>query len=195
LPLWTNWNVGPKPGVLDWYTVITGIVAMLALTIHGCNYVALKTSGDLNTRSRRFAARLWPALLLVTLLSLAATLSIRPDLLANYRRFPILSIVPVAVAASLVMMRSFNRRGDDFRAFVASTVYLVSMMVGAAAAVYPNLLTSTTDPALNITVYNAAAGHYSLSVGLIFWGIGMAMAVGYFVFVYRMHRGKVEAIS
>ena len=44
------------------------------------------------------------------------------------------------------------------------------MLVGAAAAVYPNLLVSTTDPALNITVYNAHSGEHSLAVGLIWWG-------------------------
>jgi cytochrome bd ubiquinol oxidase subunit II len=59
--------------------------------------------------------------------------------------------------------------------------------------VYPNLLVSTTDPALNITVYNAASGSYSLSYGLIWWSFGMLLAVGYFVFVYRMFRGKVAA--
>src|ERR1700690_4191165 len=25
LPLWTNWNVGPQPGILDWYTVLAGV--------------------------------------------------------------------------------------------------------------------------------------------------------------------------
>lgn len=50
---------------------------------------------------------------------------------------------------------------------------------------------STTDPALNITVHNAATGSYSLSVGLVFWSFGMALALSYFVFVYWMFRGKV----
>jgi len=66
--------------------------------------------------------------------------------------------------------------------------YLIFMLVGAAAALYPNLLLSATDPALNITVYNANPGQYALSVGLIWWSIGIA--IGYFVFVYRMFRGK-----
>jgi cytochrome bd ubiquinol oxidase subunit II len=191
LPLWTNWNVGPQPGVLDWYTVIAGVVALVALTIHGANYVALKTSGDLNFRSRRIAAMLWPAMVLVTLISLWATLSIRPELLVNYRRYPVLFVVPVAVAASLAAMLVYRRRSNDKGAFLASCAYLVFMLVGAAAAVYPNLLVSTTDPSLNITVYNAATGRYSLSVGLIFWGIGMALALAYFIFIYRMFRGKV----
>jgi cytochrome d ubiquinol oxidase subunit II len=193
LPLWTNWRVGPEPGILDWYTVIAGAVALTALTVHGANYVAVKTSGDLNLRSRRMATVLWPVLLLVTLISLWATLSIRPELLNNYKNHSVLFAVPAGVVASLVALFMFIRQGNDKAAFLSSSAYLIFMLVGAAAAVYPNLLMSTTDPALNITVHNAATGSYSLSVGLIFWGIGMAIAFGYFVFVYRMFRGKVTA--
>jgi cytochrome d ubiquinol oxidase subunit II len=69
------------------------------------------------------------------------------------------------------------------------------MLVGAAAAVYPNLLLSSTDPALNITVYNARSSDYALSVGLIWWSFGMAVAIGYFVFVYRMFRSKISSDS
>jgi len=195
LPLWTNWNVGPQPGVLDWYTVIAGVVALVALTLHGAHYVAFKTSGELNTRARRVAGVLWPVLVLVTAASLVATLSIRPQLLANYRSYPVLYLVPAAVVAGLAAMFFYRRKGNDLGAFLSSCVYLVFMLVGAAAAVYPNLLVSTTDPALNITVENAHTGPYSLQVGLIFWGIGMAIAAGYFVFVYRMFRGKVGAAS
>ncbi len=35
LPLWTNWRVGPSPGILDWYTVIGGVVALVALASTG----------------------------------------------------------------------------------------------------------------------------------------------------------------
>jgi len=195
LPLWTNWNVGPQPGVLDWYTVIAGVVALVALTVHGAHYVALKTTGDLNLRSRRLAAALWPALVLVTMISLAATLSIRPELLANYKSFPVLFVVPLAVALSLAAIWIYRRRGHDQGAFLSSCAYLVFMLVGAAAAVYPNLLMSTTDSSLNITVHNAASGPYALSVGLVFWSLGMMLAVGYFIFTYRMFRGKVSAES
>jgi len=193
LPLWTNWRPGAEPGILDWYTVIAGVLALIALTIHGAHYVAVKTSGDLNLRARRVAAVLWPALALVTLVSLWATLSVRPELLTNYRRYPFLFVIPVAVALSLIAMFLHGRRANDKAAFLASSAYLIFMLVGAAAAVYPNLLTSTTDPALNITIYNAAAASYSLSFGLIWWSFGMALALGYFVFIYRMFRGKVAA--
>lgn len=191
LPLWTDWRPGPQPGILDWYTLIAALVAMAALSVHGANYVALKTTGDLNARARRAAGRLLPVLALLTIASLAATLSIRPALLENYRRWPVLFAIPVLVAASLIAMWSLGERRRELGAFLASCSYLVFMLVGAAAALYPNLLVSSTDPALNITIYNARSGDYALGSGLIWWSLGMAIAAGYFVFVYRMFRGKI----
>jgi cytochrome d ubiquinol oxidase subunit II len=195
LPLWTDWRVGPQPGILDWYTVLSGAVALFALGLHGAYYVAMKTSGDINSRAKALARRLWPVVVALTGASLAATLYIRPDLLNNYKRWPALYAIPALVAGCLFEMWRESARGKERAAFLSSCAYLVFMLVGAAAGVYPNLLTSTTDPALNVTVYNAHAGHYALSVGLIWWSLGMAIAVGYFVFVYRMFRGKVTATS
>ncbi len=188
LPLWTNWRVGPNPGILDWYTVLAGITATVALAHHGALYATLKTSGDLNALMRRTARFLWPALVALTILSLVATLSIRPELLDNYSRLPILYVIPVAVIAALVATR---RISSERTAFLASCIYLALMLTGAAAAVYPNLLLSSTDPAFNITVHNAHSGEHALTIGLIWWTVGMAIAIGYFVFVYRMFRGKI----
>ena len=45
LPLWTNFRPGPNPGILDWYTVLGGVLALTALSLHGALYVALKAEG------------------------------------------------------------------------------------------------------------------------------------------------------
>jgi cytochrome d ubiquinol oxidase subunit II len=191
LPLWTNWRVGPEPGILDWYTVIAGLVALVALSLHGANYVALKTTGELNLRARRAAAFLCPVLVGITIVSLIATLYIRPDLSANYQHAPVLYAIPVLVALSLFAVWRTRSKGNERGAFLSSASYLIWMLVGAAAAIYPNLLLSSTDPTLNITVYNAHSGEHALTVGLVWWSFGMAVATGYFVFVYRMFRGKL----
>ncbi len=36
-PLWTNWRVGAQNGILDWYTVLCGVVALVTLVVHGCS--------------------------------------------------------------------------------------------------------------------------------------------------------------
>ena len=68
-PLWTNFRVGRRTGILDWYTVLCGVVALVTLTVHGALYLATKTEGDLNARARK-VARLWPVQLLLTIAGL-----------------------------------------------------------------------------------------------------------------------------
>src|SRR6476646_8860166 len=35
LPLWTNFTPGPNAGILDWYTILIGVLALAALSVHG----------------------------------------------------------------------------------------------------------------------------------------------------------------
>jgi cytochrome bd ubiquinol oxidase subunit II len=191
LPLWTNWRVGPEPGILDWYTVIGGVVALVALAIHGALYLAVKTEADLQKRTRDFVRRFWVVLFAVTAVSLPASVWARPDALMNYRTYPVLFVIPLVVLLALGGMIHLCRKEADGKAFVASCVYLATMLVGAAVALYPRLLPSTVDPARDLTIQNALSGPHTLRVGLAWWTVGMVLAILYFIIVYRKFRGKV----
>ena len=189
--LWTNFRVGPDPGILDWYTVLIGLLALVALTVHGANYLLVKTEGDIQLRARRFARSGWLVLVLMTILSLMATLYIRPQALNNFETHLWGWLIPAAVAGALISMRYFHAQRRDVAAFLCSSLYIAAMLGGAAFALHPYLLPASTDPSYGLTIYNAKTGAYSLSVGLIWWLLGMALAVGYFTFLYRSFRGKV----
>jgi cytochrome d ubiquinol oxidase subunit II len=191
-PLWTNFNIGPHPGILDWYTILAGVVALVTLTAHGALYVILKTDGPVAERARQVVGFVWPVQLLLTLLSLAATWFVRPGIKQNYLAYPIGFLIPVIVFASLFLMRQWTKKGEEFRAFLASAMYITGMLVGAVFALYPVILPASTDPAYNLTIQNSAAGAHGLMVGLYWWMIGMVLALGYFVFVYGMFKGKVR---
>jgi cytochrome d ubiquinol oxidase subunit II len=189
--LWTNFRVGTNPGILDWYTVLTGVLAMVTLTVHGAHYIALKTEGSINTRARRVALVGWLALVVVTILSLMATLYVRPQVTDNFRLHPWGWIIPVIVLASLIAIPFFLRTRQDRNAFLSSTAFIVGMLGGAAFAMYPYLLPASTNPSYSLTIYNAKTGAYSLRVGLVWWVIGVALAIAYFTFLYRSFKGKV----
>jgi cytochrome d ubiquinol oxidase subunit II len=65
-------------------------------------------------------------------------------------------------------------------------------MLGATAAgLYPDLLISTLDPRFDLTIHNAAAGGIGLRIGLTWWVLAIALAIGYFVYLFHSFRGKV----
>jgi cytochrome d ubiquinol oxidase subunit II len=128
----------------------------------------------------------------LSLTGLAATLWVNPRLLDHYRAQPAGWLIPVLVAAGLAGILYFTRAGRELPAFLSSCVYLGATLGGAAFGLYPALLPSSGDPANSVTIRNASAAASSLSIGLIWWGIGMLIAVGYFVVVYTMFRGKIH---
>jgi len=192
LPLWTDWRVGPHPGILDWYTVTGGVLALVALALHGAFYLAIKTERELQKRARALAKSLSIALLALTIVSVPASAIARPDALGNYTAHPVLFVIPAIVLVALISILYFSRNEDDGKAFAGSCFYLAFMLTGAAVALYPRLLPSSGDPSRDITIRKALSGPHALHVGLWWWGGGMCFAIMYFVIVYRLFRGKVS---
>ena len=193
LPLWTNWQPGPNPGILDWYTVIGGLVALVALTLHGALWLTIKTSGELEQRARRIVTPLWLLLVVLTVVSLIATIAVRPASLNNYFSYPVTFIVPVGVIASLAGIWLLNSKAQAVKAFIASCLYLFFMLAGACWGVYPTLLPATTGAQNDITLSRAISGPHTLAVGLAWWSFGMTLALAYVIFVYSRFRGKADA--
>ncbi len=190
-PLWTNFKLSSQTGILDWYTVLIGVMALVTLAAHGSYYVALKTDGDLGRRARGFALLCWPVQFFLTITALVATYFIRPDILTNYSKHPVGILVPIVVVISLAVMLWANPKGKEKLAFVASSLYIAFMLVGAAFALYPVVLPAH-DHQYDLTIYNTAAGGHGLSVGFVWWTLGVVLAAAYFVFVYRKFSGKVQ---
>jgi cytochrome d ubiquinol oxidase subunit II len=192
-PLWTNFRVGANTGILDWYTVLTGVIALVTLTAHGSLYVAVKTDGELNQRARSIALWAWPLQVLLTVVGLVATCYVQPTVLDNYKQHAVGFLIPAIVFGSLAVMIYAIRKGQDKLAFVGSAFYIVGMLVGVAFALYPVVLPASTDPAhRSLTIYNTAAGRHGLTVGFTWWILGMVLALGYFTMLFRMFRGKVR---
>ncbi len=94
--------------------------------------------------------------------------------------------------AGLAGMANFLKLESDRPAFACSCLYIAGMLGGAAFALYPCMLPACGNPALSLTAYGTAATRYGLTVGLFWWTIGIVLTIGYFVFVYRAFRGKVQ---
>ncbi|HXZ19108.1 MAG TPA: cytochrome d ubiquinol oxidase subunit II [Candidatus Acidoferrales bacterium] len=195
-PLWTNFRLGADAGILDWYTVLVGVAAYFALTLHGALWVALRTEGIVRERARRVMRWSWWGAGIFTLLVTWATFSIQPQVPHNFVEHPWGAVFPLLALGGLAGVMALARReNSDFGAFLASCAYLVGMLTSVVFGVYPYVLPACTDAAYSLTIYNAAAGGYGLRVGIVWWVIGIALATGYFLYLYRHAAGRIKTAS
>lgn len=191
-PLWTTFTVVPEAGVLDWFTVLFGLISFFTLSIHGAAFLAMKTNGDVSERTRVVIGYGWWGSVLCSVAGVIAAWSIRPELIRNFTDEPWGFLFPLAGLLGIAGIRYFNIQGKDGRTFLSSTIFILGMLGGTAFSLYPTLLHASTDPAFSLTIGRAAAQHYGLTVGLVWWTLGMALATGYFVYLYRSFKGKTS---
>jgi cytochrome d ubiquinol oxidase subunit II len=194
LPLWTDFSIGKDAGggILDWYTVLVALAALATLVVHGALWIALKTEGDLELRARRTAALAWWGLAACVIAITLVSFRIQPHLKESFEARPWGYVFPTLALAGLVGARVMNSRLRELGAFLCSCLFILGMIASVAFGVYPYVLPSNSDPALSLTVSNAAAPLYGLQVGLIWFIPGMLLATGYFVYTYRSFSGKVK---
>jgi cytochrome d ubiquinol oxidase subunit II len=192
LPLWSDFRPGSFGGILDWYTVLAGVAAFVVLTMHGALWVRLKTPSPIRERAAQLAGRLRWAVVALTVLITIASFAIQPHLSAQFAAAPWGYIFPAIAIAGLagVFLRSSSE--TELSAFLSSCTFIIGMLSSAAFGLYPLLLPAGPDPALSLTVHNAAAGNYGLHIGLAWWIPGMLLAGAYTVFTYLRFSGKLN---
>lgn len=191
--LWTNFMTGPDPGILDWYTVLTGVTSAAILAFHGANYLAMKTDDELHSRASTISRLSWFAVIGLVVSVLAATPFVQPSLRLNYAAHPVGYIFPSVGVAALAAAMEFRRRDADAATFGASSLFILAMLASTAWGSYPNILIATTDPANSLTISNATAGAYGLQVGLWWFLVGITLVIVYQVYAHCAFPGKVRA--
>ena len=195
LPLFTDFSARPPVGILDWYTVLVGLFALAALGAHGGAFIAWKTDGPLQDRSRSAAGGLPSP-------PPSSGRSSRRD----GARQPGLPERPRAPPARPRSRRRRSRRDwsrfsaacrrrRERAAFLGSCAFLAGLSAATAACVYPVMLRATGDAALSMTVSNGAGDPPGCASALGWFSIGFPLALAYLAALFRMHRGKAVAAS
>lgn len=191
-PLWTNFQPTGQTGILDWYTILVGVVALAVLTLHGAVWLAWRTANELNDRAHAAASLLWWAVAALTVVITFTSFRLMPIGMISFRVHPFGFVFPLLAIAGLLGLKLFLYRRQEAAAFAASCAYIIGMLTSVTFTLYPNVLPATTGIANNLTVANAKAADYGLKIGLIWWAIGMSLAVSYTIFSYRNFAGKIH---
>jgi cytochrome d ubiquinol oxidase subunit II len=191
-PLFTNFRTRPDPGALDWYTILIGLFAVAVLAGHGALFLGWRTNGSVQRRSGLLARRIWALVALLGILSTIATAVVQPAIFRalTSRPWTWVLLIPVLGGAGLVYSSLLRRK--ELSGFLGSAAFIAGMLAITAAEMFPMILPSTKDPAFTLTVWNAASGRRGLAIGLAWWVPAIALAIGYFVYLFRSFRGKAR---
>ena len=185
LPLWTNFQLGPDPGILDWFTITLGVASVAALAMHGALWVAMKSGGALQERSRNIANLSWLAVTLFSVILLLIVPLILPHFARRYSARSWGLVFPIVAFAGLMGIRIAARAGRDAAAFLCSCAYILAMLAAAAFGHYPSLLPALSDGQAGLTIFNASSAESGLLIGLYWFVPGIMLTIAYFVFAYR----------
>jgi cytochrome d ubiquinol oxidase subunit II len=193
IPLFTTFRTGNPVGLLDWYTVLMGVLVLATLTAHGSLFLAWKTAGPVHRRCRGAAGPLWLAVTALALLATWATARVNPAVYANFAQSPLAWIGLGLFLAGLGAVGTGLRLERPLLAFLGSGAFILGILAATAACVWPVMLRSTLNPAWSLTALNASASPAGLKAGLGWWLVGFPIVLGYFAVLFRIHRGKAQA--
>jgi len=193
LPLWDS-SFSPlsdTPGVIDWFTVIIGLISVVALTIHGANWVVLKTNSSINNKLKGIVFKLNIALLALTIFSLSIWQIINPHSLDNFFERPLFAIFPILYFTGLVGL-FFVKKNKEFYNFIFSVLIIIGGITASLASMFPVVLPSTNTVHESLTIYNTAVSSYGLNVAMT-WGIlGIILLSVYAIVQIRLLGGKID---
>jgi len=193
LALFTDFTARDPVGILDWYTILTGVFALVALAAHGAVFLAWKTDGPVHDRSVRMARRLWISIaVLWPIVTLASNL-VNPSLFPGMGRRWLAALAVALALGGIVAVFVGVRWGRDLGAFLGSCAFLLGIVGASAASYFPVMLRATGGDALSLTAYTGGADEAGLRTALRWFLVGLPLALAYLVIVLRLHRGKAVA--
>ncbi|MCK0130103.1 cytochrome d ubiquinol oxidase subunit II [Flavobacteriaceae bacterium F08102] len=197
LPLWNSSfsPTGTHPGVLDWFTIVIGLISVVTLAIHGANWIILKTNSSINKKLKNTVFKANITLLGLTIFSLFVWHNINPQPFSNFQENPWLIIFPLIYMSGITGLFFVKKYQNEMPAFLCSTAVILGGITSSLASMFPKILPSTNSTNESLTIYNTAAEEYGLSVALTWGIIGFILLFIYLIVQKRLMGGKIDHMN
>ncbi|WP_138495601.1 cytochrome d ubiquinol oxidase subunit II [Paenibacillus pinistramenti] len=184
-----------KAGLFDMvngYTLVGGVTVTVLCFVHGLLFTVLRTEGEIQARARRLAKQmLYPLAALLALTGVATYFA--TDIFEAHGT--VLSVLALLGLAAFLLAGYFLSHKRDGWAFGMTGAVIALAIIGVFAGLFPNVMISSVDSAFNLTIHNAASGHYSLKVMTIVALSLLPFVLGYQIWSYFIFHKRVHEKS
>jgi cytochrome d ubiquinol oxidase subunit II len=204
-------------GLLNPFALLTGVVSLAMLVMHGAVFLQMKTEGAIQRRAQQ-AALIFSGIYVITFLlaglgiafgidgyrivsmpQATGTASLLSKVVShshgawmeNYSTYSWMLFAPILGffgAFATIAMTVLQRPG---LAFMGSSIALAGTILTAGFSMFPFIMPSSVDPKSSLTIWDVTSSHLTLT--LMFWAviIFLPIVIAYTTWVYRVMRGKV----
>ena len=208
---------GTLLGLFTPFTLLTGLLSVAMLVLHGAGWLSLKAEGIVLDRARRFGqvAAILAVVLFATggLFVAYAGMGYRlagaadplgpsnPHLLGaiaapgawldNYAVHPWMLIAPALGLIGPVFAFIGIRGHRDVLVFTGSSLANVGIIATVGLSMFPFILPSSIDPASSLTVWNASSSQGTLFTMLVVTIVFLPIVLTYTAWAYKVMFGRV----
>jgi cytochrome bd ubiquinol oxidase subunit II len=170
--------------LLTGYGLMTGVTLLTLSLLHGATFLALRSTGEMHDRARACGRMIGPVAIVVNLAWVVWTLVVIGGGTVP-QPTQIFGMIAVIFAAALA--------SSDYNgwAFFASGFAIAAAVGQIFIALYPNVMVSSTNRAYDLTVNNAASGHYALVVMTVAAALLLPVVLLYQGWSFYVFRGRI----
>lgn len=189
MPISANGNIyGHFTNYINVFSIVGGIALTLICYLHGLNYIALKTKGDIRERARNYSELLY-WVLYVGLVIFAILLVIKTNLIQKHPVIiPVLLLVIVFLS---IIGHSSVFKGKELIAFISTGLILVILVALIFCGLFPNVMIAE-NPAHNLLIANASSSPYTLKIMTIAACSILPFILAYTIWAYYIFRKRIS---
>jgi len=209
------WNL------LNGFGLLSGLLGLAMLVMHGAAFLRVKTEGDVQRRAAlalRISALVAAALFVLGGILTATSIDgfrlvagppagapampllktvekLTGGWMGNYSTYPWMWLAPILGVGGALLAALLSRAEPPPRypviAFIATGVSVTAIILTAGLSMFPFIIPSSTHPSSSLTAWDAVSSHRTLQIMLFAVIVFLPLILLYTGWVYRVVRGKV----
>jgi cytochrome d ubiquinol oxidase subunit II len=176
------------------YALLTGATTVALFMMHGAIYLLLKTDGHTQQMVKGWVSNTIIFFLICYATTTMATIIYRPEMTAAIKASQVLFALPVVTMLAIANVPRAIHHERFGQAFLSSSCAVLGLFALVGVGMFPALV-HASEPARQLTIYNASSSPKTLWIMLIMACIGVPLVLTYTASIYWIFRGKVKLDS
>lgn len=167
------------------YTLVAGLAGLSFMLYHGSVYLSLKTSGPVLERSQKLSKTLGLSTLALGILFAIVSLLLKGTGNMLSVGFFTLTLLIAIGSYFMSVKKSYGT------ALLLNGFAVVTVMISLFSGLFPNVMISSIDPALSLSIANASSSPYTLKVMTIVAFTLLPIVLGCQIWSFKVFKGRV----